>query len=535
MEKISRLIYFILVVTINSYLFAFLVTSNTPPQKNVRMASGKPLPTLSPAIVSKPLTSIPKASCLEFVHITKTGGTAIESIAAASGIPWGACHARRELPTCKGLAKTAHSPTSYSDWHNPRIAYKCNNLFTIVRNPYTRILSWFYCPWEGYNREEPVTPSVFNKWLQKSISKIEQSVSFHGKPQYEYVFDERGAQRVKHVLHYENLEHEFNALMQAYNMSLRYSSKSINPSKWQHRNMSIHDLSIDTLELIHRVYNKDFAKFGYKMLPMSQYLNKNDLIQSIPVLKPCIHKILSRVQFPSQLPAIDKKYGIDAIFVLHYKPLVHRKSEMLHRIRSVFNTSCIWIEDLDKSELSDLDITCVSNRSLQRNYINRFTKRGEDSLSLKHMAVFNFILTNNLRNALILEDDARFLQLDWLSESSQWQTILRELPVNYDLVMLSAFENLARQGKQVGKHLFLAQSSRVSSMYLVSQKGAHNMLRTLPIIGPFDFQINYAGGHLIPDTVPPASVLDINILWAEPAMSDQYDILGGKRTVDEDR
>ena len=57
------------------------------------------------------------------------------------------------------------------------------------------------------------------------------------------------------------------------------------------------------------------------------------------------------------------------------------------------------------------------------------------------------------------------------------------------------------------------------------------MLRTFSIIGPFDFQINYAGGHLIPDTIPPASVYDIKILWVEPAMSDQYDALGRKQTV----
>ena len=253
--------------------------------------------------------------------------------------------------------------------------------------------------------------------------------------------------------------------------------------------------------------------------------------RSFVLLTPCIYKILSRVRFPSKLPIIDNRYGIDAIFVVHYKPLVHRKNWMQNQIESNFETVPIWIEDLDKDDLTSSEIACVSNRTLQQQYINRPTKKGEDSLSLKHMAIFSFLLENDLHRALVLEDDARFFEFDWLTNSSQWQTMLRELPADYDLVMLSGLENFERRGKQISKHLFFAQQSRVSSMYLVSQKGARNMLRTFPIIGPFDFQINYAGGHSIPDTIPPASVCDIKILWAEPAMSDQYDALGRKESV----
>ena len=215
-----------------------------------------------------------QSRCLEFVHITKTGGTAIEAIAAASGIRWGACHWHPELSTCNGVAKIADIPSRqtaqgglYSDWHNPHMleVYKCNNLFSVVRNPYTRMLSWFYCPWAGYKGDEIITPSVLNKWLQESMRQINPAVSFSGIPQYEYVFDEKGNQRVNHVLYYEHLEHEFNSLMQTYNMSLRYSKKSINPSKWQHRTLSIYDLSGDTLQMINKVYSQDFATFGYEM------------------------------------------------------------------------------------------------------------------------------------------------------------------------------------------------------------------------------------------------------------------------------
>ena len=57
------------------------------------------------------------------------------------------------------------------------------------------------------------------------------------------------------------------------------------------------------------------------------------------------------------------------------------------------------------------------------------------------------------------------------------------------------------------------------------------MLKTLPIVGPFDFQINYAAGYGVPSNMPRARVENIKILWAEPAMSDQHDATGAKQTV----
>lgn len=248
-------------------------------------------------------------------------------------------------------------------------------------------------------------------------------------------------------------------------------------------------------------------------------------------LHSCTKEILDRVRFPVQLPAMTKQYGIDAIFVTHYKPLNHRKVAVKDRVGAVFGCYPVFIEDLDRNELSDLDLTCVSNRSLQRQYIQRPTDKGEDSLTLKHMAVYQFIAERGLNNSLVLEDDATFRQSDWLSPSSQWQLILKYLPSDYDLVMLSSYANLHKRGKQVSEHLYLAQQSRVSSMYLVSRKGALNMLRTLPIVGPIDFQINYATNFAVPSTLPRPPVQDVQVFWSEPPMSDQLDSLGTKQTV----
>ena len=104
---------------------------------------------------------------LEFVHITKTGGSAIEKAGAEEGIIWGACHymnipdvgcSKADLlynaPNYQSYAKTSpwHTPpkilkTQYTANDNP---YTGAELFAVIRNPYDRVISEYYCPWSKF-------------------------------------------------------------------------------------------------------------------------------------------------------------------------------------------------------------------------------------------------------------------------------------------------------------------------------------------------------------------------------------------------
>ena len=122
------------------------------------------------------------------------------------------------------------------------------------------MLSAFYCKWAGYKGKE-ITAEILNTWLQKRLL-TNHSRGRLLQRQATYISDEGGLLRVKHILHYENLEEEFNTLMKHYNMSLRYSKKKINASL-RDRNLTISDLNEKTLAVINSVYAKDFADFGY--------------------------------------------------------------------------------------------------------------------------------------------------------------------------------------------------------------------------------------------------------------------------------
>jgi len=219
-------------------------------------------------------------NCLEFVHITKTAGSKLESIAAKNGIAWGSCKLENPI-WCNGLARTGtremakefESQCRGAAWHNPKNSFKtmymCDNLFTVVRDPYARMLSEFNCPFAGYKGSQYSLDktSTLNEWVQRKLRVVQAKGSFkcyHGNRQYEYVYDKNGTQIIQHILYYENLDNGFNMLMQKYNLPFMYTSKKVQrPISRGNWTLTIDDFSNSTIHAINTVYAKDFETFGY--------------------------------------------------------------------------------------------------------------------------------------------------------------------------------------------------------------------------------------------------------------------------------
>eukprot|EP00986_Skeletonema_menzelii_P020877 scaffold32592_cov411-Skeletonema_menzelii.AAC.1 len=59
--------------------------------------------------------------------------------------------------------------------------YDDADLFTIIRNPYSRVLSEYYCPWNGFqpkylrdtvHEKDPGDPKVMNEWVKSMVKRL---------------------------------------------------------------------------------------------------------------------------------------------------------------------------------------------------------------------------------------------------------------------------------------------------------------------------------------------------------------------------
>merc|ERR1711862_219894 len=205
---------------------------------------------------------------LEFVHITKNAGTAIEEAGANANIAWGTCHYVTR-PFCEGVKPDkAKEYSGGSPWHDPAN----NNFpqrtksFAVIRNPYERVLSMYYydthvkgkVPIENANRMINLVHYLENIKIRKNAI-----------PQSKYVFNARGQKIIDHLLRFETLgtDGKFEALMKEYNLDVTLPEHANSRrEEW----ISTENLNGPTasraIKIINDYYHDDFINFKYKKI-----------------------------------------------------------------------------------------------------------------------------------------------------------------------------------------------------------------------------------------------------------------------------
>eukprot|EP00438_Fugacium_kawagutii_P035697 Skav234656 [mRNA] locus=scaffold1131:213221:214282:- [translate_table: standard] len=223
-------------------------------------------------------------SCLKFIHIPKAAGTSIEMLGN-----WGRCDSNL---TCSGRKKTkifrlhadVCSPLKDGDnatcvlWHTPPSddpllaqSYSCCKTFCVVRHPVDRWISEykFYLSYRARPQgQDPCSWQKLKSYSEELLEmyahkEIDYFRDCHLLPQSRYVISNDGKRlHCDHVIRYENLTDEFNALMTAYGFPQRLT-----------RDKEAAELSLDShctinisetmKQWIYSRYYRDFELFGY--------------------------------------------------------------------------------------------------------------------------------------------------------------------------------------------------------------------------------------------------------------------------------
>ena len=223
---------------------------------------------------------------VEFVHITKTGSSAIEMVGGMIGIIWGAWHYRkfdflhcpegsedfnnRSSKLDKGALHNSNVRSTNLRWHIPPNWLKSNLFegsitFTMVRSLYTRVISEYYCPWVGYKGAQKGDPQIMNDWTRKIINGA--IACDHFPPQHCYVYDTFGKQVIDEVLHFENFKSDIIKLNQKHDLGITIPhTTNIAKVTGNEKKLNIHDLDNKSICTINQVYKTDFEKFNNTMM-----------------------------------------------------------------------------------------------------------------------------------------------------------------------------------------------------------------------------------------------------------------------------
>lgn len=187
---------------------------------------------------------------LKFIHISKCAGTSIENLGKENNITWGKYD--------KKICGHHHIPLS----NKPVELKKKYDWFMVVRNPYNRLVSEFYCKWSSYRGDiDNCTTKQFNEFLKKKILDRGIKTRYHYLEQSKYL-----EKNIKiHIIKFENLEEEFNALMEKYDLDIKMERHD-NASRNKKKNFSVESFTPEVIKLINKAYAKDFKKFGYEMI-----------------------------------------------------------------------------------------------------------------------------------------------------------------------------------------------------------------------------------------------------------------------------
>jgi hypothetical protein len=236
-----------------------------------------------------------------FIHIPKTGGTAVEHyLSSLYNIPLSRSTLYYFDKTFSHVS-LQHQMLSSILQHRSRFAINVSQLmkFTVVRDPYTRLISdlFFYKLITGTEPTAIITNRI-KSYIRRFI-KAPTALDNHIRPQHHFLIVDRQIDPSIKILRHESLASDMNAIgFKNFPMKKESSCNYYNL------------LTFETVKLINTIYKQDFVHFGYDMILSNEALKQKQTINtpkrvSKPVPSPIKNqqpRVLPRIFFPNRLP-----------------------------------------------------------------------------------------------------------------------------------------------------------------------------------------------------------------------------------------
>ena len=189
---------------------------------------------------------------LLFIHIPKTGGTAIERALGikAANEPKKLISKQKELIEGVRTVPQHFTPDILRERLGEDI-YESSIKFAVVRNPYTRVLS------EYFYRNKSGNMNRFPKWFRTYYGNIDH---VHKIPQSKFVDSDNIT-----ILKQETLQEDFSRFVEESNLPIKSELGTVNKSKHNKTDL-IKEIPLPIIGRINNLFEEDFIRFGYEMI-----------------------------------------------------------------------------------------------------------------------------------------------------------------------------------------------------------------------------------------------------------------------------
>ncbi len=231
-----------------------------------------------------------------FIHIPKTGGTAVEYyLSRTNNIPLSKSTLYFFDKTFSHVSLQHQTLSTILENHSTfNIKLSQLMIFTVVRNPYTRLISDLFFNKLITETEDACTiTKTIKTYLQRFVQN-ETALDNHIRPQVQFLLVNGKIDPSIHILRQETLSSDMERL------------GFMNFPRQTESNNYYNLLSFEAVSLINTVYKEDFVQFGYDMIKTEKELHKkrNPSEQNITPNQPRIARITrsSSIFFPHKYP-----------------------------------------------------------------------------------------------------------------------------------------------------------------------------------------------------------------------------------------